>query len=71
MIFQAFRIKSPTPCVSKEDQNLVINSYRFSHVRVPCAPCRSSFSAAFEDVKKARKMGFVAAVRLINLTNQL
>ena len=69
MIFQAYRtIYACSGSHSARVQNNFIVNHRF--FRVSCAPCRSSFSAAFEDVKKARKLGFVAAVRPLVSTNQ-
>lgn len=70
MIFQAFRTRYPVTCLrSVRAENNFIAKY--PSFRVPCAPCRSSFSAAFEDVKRAREMGFVSSVRLISSKNQL
>ena len=71
MIFQAWRIKGFTPAVPRWDQITVVNSRRFSSVRVLCAPVRSSFSAALADAKRFRELGFCSAVRVFSPTNQL
>lgn len=70
MIFQAYRTRyaCTSPRSVRVENNFVL---KFRSFVVPCAPCRSSFSAAFEDVKKAREAGFVAAVRPLTSTNQL
>ena len=72
MIFQAFRVNYDFALSSSSSVRLQ-NSFvlRFPLLRVPCGPCRSSFSAALEDVRTAREKGFVAAVRPLSSTNQL
>ena len=69
MIYQAYRTRyvCKSPRSVRVENNLII---KYRSLRVPCAPCRSSFSVALEDVKKARKAGFVAAVRPLVSTNQ-
>lgn len=64
MVFQAFRARfGGRPLVGRLEQSLIIN---YPAVRVPCGLVRSSYASAFEDVKRARKSGFCAAVRAIN-----
>ena len=72
MIFQAFRANYDF-ALSFSSSVRLQNSFvlRFPLLCVSCGPCRSSFSAALEDVRTARKKGFVAAVRPLSSTNQL
>lgn len=72
MVFQAYRVNYDFALTSSSSIRLQ-NSFvlRFPHLRVPCGPCRSSFSVALEDARAARKKGFVAAVRPLISTNQL
>ena len=64
MVFQAFRARfGGRSLVGRLEQSLITN---YPTVRVPCGPVRSSYASAFEDVKRARKSGFCAAVRAIN-----
>ncbi len=65
MMFQAFRTRyAVSGSYSSRNHNGFIST--FPSFCVPCGPARSSFSAAFEDVRSARDSGFVAAVRVIN-----
>ena len=64
MVFQAFRARfEGRSLVGRLEQSLINN---YASVRVPCGLVRSSYASAFEDVKKARKNGYCAAVRVIN-----
>jgi len=65
MCFQAYRshyapIKIPNKPIS--DKTVLRFILKHSQHRVPCAPVRSDFSRAYEDVKQAQKKGFFAAV---------
>lgn len=64
MVFQAFRARFGGRSIVGRSEQSLINNY--AAVRVPCGPVRSSYASAFEDVKKARKSGYCAAVRAID-----
>ena len=65
MIFQAFRTLYPSSgSYSAKVQNGFIAKY--SSLRVPCAPVRSSFSSALDDVRRFRALGYVSTVRMVS-----
>ena len=68
MIFQAYRLPSCYPiCFSASScNNAVLRLTDISSLCVPCAPARSSFAAAFDDVRRFRALGYVSAVRMVS-----
>lgn len=64
MIFQAYRSKfAVCSATSAVDNSFILN---YPNYCVPAAPVRSGFAAAFEDVKRLRASGYVAAVRVLS-----
>ena len=70
MLFQAFRFKYPVQSVAYKNAARALLTFRASSsFCVPCAPARSSFAAAMDDVRRARELGHVANVRLVSNSN--
>ena len=68
MIFQAYKMLYPCGGIWIHNQIYLLR--RFSSLRVPAGPVRSSFSSALDDVRRLRALGFVASVRVLTPTNQ-
>lgn len=68
MLFQAYRFKYPVQSPNyKRSARFLLDSD--VSLRVPCAPVRSSFAAAMDDVRRARELGHVADVLLVSNSN--
>lgn len=68
MSFQAYRsVHAPITNPNKLTSSRTVLRFILKHpqYRVPCAPIRSDFSRAFEDVKQAQEKGFSAAVLVV------
>lgn len=70
MVFQAFRSLHASP-VSQSVLKQICFVSRSIRFRFPCAPVRSSFSAALDDVKRFRSLGYHAAVIPFQPSNQI
>ena len=68
MIFQAYKMLHPCGGIWTHNQIYLVR--RFTSLRVPAAPVRSSFLSAFDDVRRLRAFGFVASVRVLTPSNQ-
>ena len=70
MLFQAFRFKYPVQSAAYKNAARALLSFSASSsFCVPCAPARSSFASAMDDVRRARELGHVANVRIVSNSN--
>lgn len=65
-MFQAFRsVHAPIGSKITSQRNLLKFLLNNPLYRVPCAPARSDFATALEDVKRAEKFGHLPQILLV------